>query len=96
VRARRQKGKNMKWHKVNLNDHIKFQINESGMRHYREHFRNLGFEVATLKPDENGYITMQIHYFMHLFGDLMIATLDPPCVPDVLIESDDDTRNLSL
>ena len=81
--------KSRTWIKFNLNDYVKVKLNETGERLYLEHFTRTCISLSLMKkPDEDGYMTFQMHEFMNIFGSHFGPCLqDTPCCMDVLVEA---------
>lgn len=56
--------------KININESIKFKLNENGKNIYRETLKDIVKLGLSNEPevDENGYTTMQIWEFLRMFG----------------------------
>lgn len=61
--------------RINLNEHIKVKLNDYGKEIWYHQFDALNESVGRtlIKPsfpetDADGYTTMQLHEFMHLYG----------------------------
>ena len=80
-----------KWTKFNMNYHVKVKLNEMGERLYLEHFTSTCIALSLMKkPDENGYMTFQMHEFMNIFGSHFGPCLqDTPCDMNVLVEAEE-------
>lgn len=76
----------MRYVDVNLNNYIKVKLTEDGLRAWKEHddfyLRESDLLEEHSRPiehyqnqvDQDGYVSFQIHHFMHVFGDF--ATVD--------------------
>ena len=83
--------------KVNLNDHIKFKINDLGLKRLSENYHNImGAHGCAKWPfkqpdlDSDGYCTMQIHEFLEQFGGQYLSNVNNPFKSmNVLIEAEE-------
>lgn len=64
--------------KININESIKFRLNENGKNIYRETLKDIVKLGLSNEPevDENGYTTMQIWEFLRVFGPYTGMHLD--------------------
>ena len=53
---------------VNLNDFVRFRLNDYGKRVYDDYFAGFHMKPLELKTDEHGYSEMQLWQFMEIFG----------------------------
>lgn len=67
--------------KHNLNNRIKFKLNEKGIEIIKA-----DNPLHDLTEDENGYVTLQVWEFMRLFGNYMYLGGAMPFDSQVLIE----------
>lgn len=53
---------------VNLNDFVRFRLNDYGKRVYDDWYAGIHAKPPELKTDEYGYSKMQLWQFMEIFG----------------------------
>ena len=68
---------------INLNDNVKVRIHDKGIEHIVKQNNDLlparlhiSFKEKKAELDEDGYLTMQMHSLMDLFGGLGISLPD--------------------
>lgn len=86
--------------KFNINNYVKVKLTDYGREIHKKHhidlFTEIGkldkFPYETLKEDEYGYVTFQLHDLMKLFGEYFGAGGRPEQYPfkfDILFKEDD-------
>ena len=70
--------------RINLNENIKVKLNDYGKEIWYHQFDDLNARVGRtlIKPsfpetDADGYTSMQLHVFMHLYGKYATAGIQP-------------------
>lgn len=72
---------------VNLNEHIKVKLTETGKEVFRKYYNNIPY---SLHIDDDGYAEFQLWDFMHIFGSDMRMAGPLVCETNVFIETQED------
>lgn len=74
----------MSWHKVNLNDRVRFRITRYGVKFLKKNHPDL-----KLKRQKGGWVETQLWDFISLFGPAIHIGFNPPVKPDIEIGGED-------
>lgn len=56
---------------ININDTVKVKLTFAGVKRFNEHYHTYN-GAAFDKSDSEGYLTLQVHELMNIFGDMMV------------------------
>lgn len=87
----------MKYVKFNVNHRIKFKVKPEGFIYWHKHLgqyeslsrRRSPQDLRNEHEDNNGYVTMQAHEFMSIFGGSINGGFNAVFETNVLIEIDE-------